>query len=157
MERQQFLRCLAGLEHAPSGKMSFGKHLWQDEDRGIFIPLSQRPIGFVFQESRLFPHLTVKANLLYGWKRTPKSARRVTLDQVIQVLDLQPLLERYPARLSGGEQQRVSIGRALLTSPQLLLMDEPLSSLDAQRKEEILPFIQRLESEFHIPNRLRQP
>lgn len=145
------LRCLAGLERASTGSMSLGKHLWQDENQGIFIPLSQRPIGYVFQEPRLFPHLNVRSNLQYGWKRTLGSARRITLDQVVHVLNIEKLLERHPPSLSGGEQQRVAIGRALLTSPKLLLMDEPLSSLDQQRKREILPFIQRLESEFHIP------
>lgn len=146
-----FLRCLAGLERASTGSMSLGKACWQDESHKIFIPLSQRPIGYVFQEPRLFPHLHVKANLLYGWKRTTKSARHITLDHVIHVLDIERLLTRRPSSLSGGEQQRVAIGRALLTSPKLLLMDEPFSSLDLQRKREILPFIHKLDSEFHIP------
>ncbi len=146
-----FLRCLAGLERASTGSMALGKHRWQDESQGVFVPLSQRPIGYVFQEPRLFPHLNVRANLQYGWKRTAESVRRITLDQVVQVLDIERLLERRPTSLSGGEQQRVAIGRALLTSPKLLLMDEPLSSLDLQRKREILPFIQRLDAEFHIP------
>jgi molybdate transport system ATP-binding protein len=146
-----FLRCLAGLERAPTGVMSLGKYRWQNESQGRFLPLSQRPIGYVFQEPRLFPHLNVRANLQYGWKRTSASARRITLDQVVQVLAIERLLDRRPSSLSGGEQQRVAIGRALLTSPELLLMDEPLSSLDIQRKREILPFINRLDSEFHIP------
>ena len=146
-----FLRCLAGLERASAGSMAVDGQVWQDEKQGIFVSLSQRPIGYVFQEPRLFPHLNVHANLQYGWKRTVKAERHITIDQVVQVLDIEKLLERRPISLSGGEQQRVAIGRALLTSPQLLLMDEPLSSLDLQRKREILPFIQRLESEFHIP------
>ncbi len=145
------LRCLAGLERSPTGWMALHHHIWQDESQQIFVPLSERPIGYVFQEPRLFPHLNVLANLQYGWKRTSESARRITLDQVVQVLDIERLLDRRPSSLSGGEQQRIAIGRALLTSPQLLLMDEPLSSLDLQRKREILPFIQRLDSEFHIP------
>ncbi len=145
------LRCLAGLEHASSGTMTLGDDTWQDESRNIFVPLPQRSLGYVFQESRLFPHLNVRANLHYGWKRIAEASRRITFEQVVHVLGLEPLLERRPASLSGGEQQRVAIGRALLTSPKLLLMDEPLSSLDAQRKREILPFIQRLETEFHIP------
>ena len=145
------LRCLAGLERAPIGSMSFGAHCWQDENQKVFVPLSQRPIGYVFQEPRLFPHLTVKGNLLYGWKRIGESVRRITFAQVVEVLGIEHLLERRPSLLSGGEQQRIAIGRALLTSPKLLLMDEPLSSLDLQRKREILPFIQKLESEFHIP------
>ena len=145
------LRCLAGLERASSGAMTLGEDTWQDESQNIFVPLPQRSLGYVFQESRLFPHLNVRANLHYGWKRIAEASRRIILDRVVHVLGLEPLLERRPASLSGGEQQRVAIGRALLTSPKLLLMDEPLSSLDAQRKREILPFIQRLESEFHIP------
>ncbi len=145
------LRCLAGLERAPIGSMLLGKHCWQDEKQKIFVPLSQRPIGYVFQEPRLFPHLTVKGNLQYGWKRIGESVRRITFDQVVEVLGITHLLERRPSLLSGGEQQRIAIGRALLTSPRLLLMDEPLSSLDLQRKREVLPFIQKLESEFHIP------
>ena len=146
-----FLRCLAGLERAPIGAMVLNAHIWQDERQGVFVPLPQRPLGYVFQEPRLFPHLNVQANLQYGWQRTAKSERRITLEQVVHVLDIEALLERSPSALSGGEQQRVAIGRALLTSPKLLLMDEPLSSLDFHRKREILPFIQRLDTEFHIP------
>ena len=146
-----FLRCLAGLESSASGSMTLNSHIWQDDSQGIFVPLTQRSVGYVFQEPRLFPHLNVQENLQYGWKRTLESARRITLDHVVQVLDIERLLDRHPQSLSGGEQQRVSIGRALLTSPQLLLMDEPLSSLDLQRKREILPFIHKLDSEFHIP------
>ncbi|HBP88164.1 MAG TPA: molybdenum ABC transporter ATP-binding protein, partial [Nitrospiraceae bacterium] len=99
----------------------------------------------------MFPHLSVRSNLLYGWNRTPKAERRISLDQVVAILGLESLLDRRPTHLSGGEQQRVAIGRALLTSPRLLLMDEPLSSLDAQRKREIVTFIQRLDREFRIP------
>lgn len=145
------LRCLAGLERSPAGTMILGNETWQDEAQGIFLPLSRRPVGFVFQEPRLFPHLNIRSNLLYGWKRTPPDSRKITLDHVVHILDLKPLLHRYPSRLSGGEQQRVAIGRTLLTSPRLLLMDEPLSSLDMQRKREIIPFIQCLDTEFHIP------
>lgn len=145
------LRCLAGLERAPRGYLELGGDVWQDEDHGIFLPLSRRPIGYVFQEPRLFPHLRVQDNLLYGWNRTPAAARHIHIDQIIDVLDLVHLLERHPVHLSGGEQQRVAIGRALLRNPKLLLMDEPLSSLDYHRKLEILPFIQRLDSAFQVP------
>ncbi len=146
-----FLRCLAGLERSPDGFLSLGEQVWQDEPNNIFLPLSQRPVGYVFQDPRLFPHLSVRSNLLYGWKRIPRSERRISLDQVVEILGLDSLLERRPTHLSGGEQQRVAIGRALLTSPRLLLMDEPLSSLDIQRKREIMTFIQRLDKEFRIP------
>jgi molybdate transport system ATP-binding protein len=105
----------------------------------------------VFQDSRLFPHLSVRANLLYGRWFTPAAARRVALDPVVEVLGVGHLLDRRPASLSGGERQRIAIGRALLASPRLLLMDEPLASLDADRKLEILPFIERLRDEFAIP------
>ena len=146
-----FLRCLAGLERAASGSMSLNNLIWQDDSQGIFVPLTQRSVGYVFQEPRLFPHLNVRENLQYGWRRTLESARRIELDHVVQVLDIERLLDRRPQSLSGGEQQRVAIGRALLTSPTLLLMDEPLSSLDLQRKREILPFIHKMDSEFQIP------
>lgn len=146
-----FLRCLAGLIRSPTGFLAVGGNIWQNEAQGLFLPLSQRSVGYVFQEPRLFPHLNVRSNLLYGWKRTPPPERRIALEQIVTILGLDSLLERRPTHLSGGEQQRVAIGRALLTSPTLLLMDEPLSSLDAQRKREIIPFIRRLERDLQIP------
>ena len=149
--KTSLLRCMAGLERSPTGSMTLDTYTWQNENQGVFVPVSRRPIGYVFQEPRLFPHLTVQANLDYGWKRTAKSAQQISRDQVIQVLDIERLLDRRPSSLSGGEQQRVSIARALLTSPKVLLMDEPLSSLDIQRKREILPFIKKLNAEFLIP------
>ncbi|VAX32959.1 Molybdenum ABC transporter ATP-binding protein ModC [hydrothermal vent metagenome] len=145
------LRCLAGLERSPSGCMQFGDTVWQDENRGIFKPVNERPIGLVFQEPRLFPHMNVRSNLLYGFKRIPENIRRIVLDDVVEVLNIAHLLDRQPGFLSGGEGQRVAIGRALLTSPKLLLMDEPLASLDHQRKQEILPYIRRLQSRWNIP------
>lgn len=145
------LRCLAGLERAPHGFMQFGEEVWQDEARRRWLPLYERPIGYVFQEPRLFPHYNVHANLLYGYHRIPPEARRITPEQVISILGIGHLLERRTHKLSGGEQQRVAIGRALLTSPKLLLLDEPLASLDIQRKQELLPFIRRLHQELHIP------
>ncbi len=145
------LRCLAGLERSPSGRLQFGETIWQDEARGVFFQISQREIGYVFQEPRLFSHLSVRSNLEYGLKRTPHEKQRLSLGKVVDILGLEDLLERRPHGLSGGEQQRVAIGRALLTSPELLLMDEPLSSLDLKRKREILPFIHRLDTELHIP------
>ena len=145
------LRCLAGLERSGSGVMQLGDRVWQDELRGLFVPPHRRSLGYVFQEPRLFPHLTVAGNLDFGHRRTPLAERRLGWDQVIELLDLHHLLARRPARLSLGEQQRVAIGRALLASPDVLLMDEPLASLDLQRKREVLPFIRKLHDELDIP------
>ena len=145
------LRCLAGLERAPHGFMQFGEEVWQDESLGLCLPLHSRPIGYVFQEPRLFPHYDVRANLLYGYQRIPVNERRIVLEQVVEILGIGHLLNRRIHKLSGGEQQRVAIGRALLTSPKLLLLDEPLASLDIQRKQEVLPFIHRLHEHLHIP------
>ena len=145
------LRCLAGLERSPTGFMRVGDDVWQDESRHRYEPISRRRIGYVFQEPRLFPHLSVRSNLTYGFNRTPVPDRRLSVEQVVDVLGIAHLLDRRPHKLSGGEQQRVAIGRALLTSPKLLLLDEPLSSLDSQRKREIMPFIQGLYKELNIP------
>ena len=145
------LRCIAGLTRVPSGFLQFDEAVWQDDAHGIFLPVERRHVGVVFQEARLFPHLTVTQNLKYGMKRSHLSRRRIAFDQVSELLELEPLFQRGVSHLSGGEQQRVAIGRALLTSPQLLLMDEPLVSLDQQRKKEIIPFIQRLTRELSIP------
>ena len=146
-----FLRCMAGLERSSRGVIRFGDVVWQDEARRIFLPVVKRPIGYVFQEPRLFPHLSVRANLMYGFKRIPRKQRRLSVEGIVEILDLHGLLTRRPHHLSGGEQQRVAIGRALLTSPALLLMDEPLSSLDMTRKNEILPFLQRLNQDLRVP------
>jgi molybdate transport system ATP-binding protein len=143
------LRCLAGLERAPAGYLKLAGQVWQDE--GIFLPIQKRKIGLVFQEARLFPHLNIEENLLYGYQRTIPAERNLHLDEVLPLLDLKALLKRNPEKLSGGERQRVAIGRALLTSPKLLLMDEPLASLDMQRKAEIIPFIKRIEDQFKTP------
>lgn len=145
------LRCLAGLERSPTGFMKFGDTVWQDESQNIFLPVHRRPIGMVFQEARLFPHLSVRDNLNYGYRRIAPEHRKITFDQVVELMDLEPLLDRRTPGLSGGEQQRVAIGRALLTSPRLLLMDEPLANLDAERKQDILPFLIRLRKEMRLP------
>jgi molybdate transport system ATP-binding protein len=147
--KSTLLRCLSGLEKAPSGYLKLADQVWQDEE--IFVPVHKRKIGLVFQESRLFPHLNIQENLLYGYQRTQPNERNLHLAEVVQVLGLAELLKRSPYKLSGGERQRVAIGRALLTSPKLLLMDEPLASLDMQRKAEIIPFIKKIEDEFKTP------
>lgn len=143
------LRCIAGLEQAPGGRVVFDGEPWQDGSR--FVPTHARRLGYVFQEASLFPHLTARDNLRYGWKRTPPAERRIGEDEVVALLDLAPLLQRHPDRLSGGERQRVALGRALLTSPRLLLLDEPLSALDRARKREILPYLERLRDELDVP------
>jgi len=143
------LRCIAGLELA-HGKLQVKGETWQDEN--IFVPTHKRPLGYVFQEASLFPHLSVRANLEYGLKRTPQAERQVPLEQVVEWLGLSRLIDRGdPAKLSGGERQRIAIGRALLTSPRILLMDEPLSALDTSSKQEILPYLERLHRELDIP------
>lgn len=143
------LRCIAGLERAREGRLEFDGEVWQDG--GKFLPTHRRPLGYVFQEANLFAHLSVRANLEYGLKRVAASERRVEWDRAIELLGIGHLLERKPDRLSGGERQRVAIARALLTSPRLLLMDEPLAALDQGRKDEILPYLEHLHDELEIP------
>lgn len=143
------LRCIAGLERATTGLLSFKGEIWQDER--TFVPVHQRPLGYVFQEASLFPHLNVLDNLRYGQKRIPAAERRVSLEQAIELLGIARLLERRPDRLSGGERQRAAIARALAVSPRILLMDEPLAALDLARKQEILPYLERLHDELEIP------
>lgn len=145
------LRCIAGLEQAPEGRLVVNGQVWQDTANNLFVPPHQRPLGYVFQEPSLFPHLSVRRNLEYGLRRVPKEQRRVDWDLVMELLGIGQLLERLPIRLSGGERQRVGIARALLTSPRLLLMDEPLAALDIKRKNEILPYLERLHAELDIP------
>jgi molybdate transport system ATP-binding protein len=137
------LRGIAGLSRA-KGRVLMGGQVWQDDARGVWLPVHQRPLGMVFQEASLFAHLDVKANLLYGFKRTPPELRRVTLDDAVSLLAIGHLLQRKPEGLSGGERQRVAMARALLTSPQWLLMDEPLSALDVARKAEVLPYLEAM-------------
>jgi len=143
------LRCIAGLEHAPGGRLSFNGEVWQDH--GYFLPTHKRPIGYVFQEANLFPHLTVQRNMAYGMRRVAADQRHIGWDEVIDLLGIGALLQRYLDQLSGGERQRVALARALLTSPQLLLLDEPLSALDMARKQEVLPYFERLRDELDIP------
>jgi len=143
------LRCIAGLERAP-GELHVNGSVWQDEQ--TFVPVHQRALGYVFQEASLFPHLSVRANLEYGYQRIAPALRKVKPEQVIEWLGLSHLVDRRDANsLSGGERQRVAIGRALLVSPEILLMDEPLSALDTRSKQEILPYLERLHRELDIP------
>jgi molybdate transport system ATP-binding protein len=149
--KTSLVNVIAGLLRPDRGRVVAEGQVLIDTERGVFVPPHRRRIGYVFQEARLFPHLTVRQNLLYGRWFTPKAARREKLDHVVELLGLGALTDRRPAGLSGGEKQRVAVGRALLTSPRLLLMDEPLASLDAARKDEILPYIERLRDEVGIP------
>ena len=145
------LRSIAGLERAPGGYLAVNGDVWQDETKGFFKPVHQRSLGYVFQAANLFAHLSVQGNLDFGLRRIPVSGRKVSLDQVVELLGIGKLLGRQPGTLSGGESQRVAITRALATSPQLLLMDEPLAALDVQRKAEVLPYLERLHTELDIP------
>lgn len=145
------LRCIAGIARAPDGYIALDAKCWQDEARRWFVPAHERACGYVFQEASLFPHLSVRRNLEYGWKRVPSSERRVVFEHAVELLGIGPLLARLPPNLSGGERQRVAIARALLASPRLLLMDEPLASIDAARKSEILYYIERLRDELGVP------
>lgn len=145
------LRAIAGLERAPNGYVALGDEVWQDEARKAFVPTHRRALGVVFQEASLFPHLSVRGNLEFGLKRVAGADRRFELGPVTGMLGIEKLLERKPASLSGGERQRVAIARALLSSPRLLLMDEPLAALDLKRKQEILPYLERMHDELSIP------
>jgi len=145
------LRCIAGLERAEQGFVQINDEVWQDSQNKRFVPPHKRALGYVFQEASLFPHLSVLGNLEFGWRRIPRSQRRVDMAHATELLGIGHLLDRHPQHLSGGERQRVGIARALLTSPRLLLMDEPLAALDSQRKSEILPYLERLHDELEIP------
>ena len=172
------LRCIAGLETQGQGWLDFKGEVWQDSGRGLFVPTHRRPLGYVFQEPSLFPHLSVRGNVDYGRRRALRTRRSLpsglkglfhpfsraeqdpgsgldappfALDQVIDLLGIGHLLDRKPDRLSGGERQRVAIARALAAQPRLLLMDEPLAALDHPRKAEILPYLERLHDELAIP------
>lgn len=144
------LRAMAGLERA-QGRVVVNGQVWQDDATRQWRPTHQRALGYVFQEASLFAHLSARGNLQYGLQRTPAARRKVQLEQAVELLGIGHLLERSPASLSGGERQRIAIARALATSPQLLLMDEPLSALDAQRKAEVLPYLERLQRSLDIP------
>jgi molybdate transport system ATP-binding protein len=149
--KTSLLNIIAGIAHPDQGSIVLNGRTLVDTSRGIFVPKHRRRFGYVFQEARLFPHLTVRQNLLYGQWFTPHPERTIGVEQVLHLLNIQHLLDRRPGALSGGEKQRIAIGRALLTSPHLLLMDEPLASLDESLKEEILPFIERLRDEAQVP------
>jgi molybdate transport system ATP-binding protein len=148
--KTSLLRCVAGLERGHNARVHVGGHVWQDDSQKIFLPTWKRALGYVFQEASLFEHLTVQRNLEYGLLRD-RSALRISLNESIELLGIGHLLQRRSHELSGGERQRVAIARALASQPQLLLMDEPLAALDHARRLDILPWLQRLRDELHIP------
>ncbi len=148
--KSTIVETIAGAKPTAVGRIAINGQVFQDSARGVFLPIERRRVGFVFQDARLFPHLSVETNLLYGFRRA-KRERFIWPHEAIELLGLGDLLKRRPHRLSGGERQRVAIGRAILSQPALLLMDEPLSSLDPPRKAELLPYIERLRDGVAVP------
>jgi molybdate transport system ATP-binding protein len=147
--KTSLLRAIAGLDTVDEGFLKINDDIWHDQERNL-AP-HERPMGFVFQEPSLFLHLSVRRNLEYGFKRIPVAQRRIKFDDAVQLLGLTALLDRNPGRLSGGERQRVAIARALLTSPRLLMLDEPVTALDTPSKAEILNHLQRIQTEYDMP------
>lgn len=145
------LHSIAGLVTPQAGWIKIKNQTWFDQVQKINLSTQQRRIGLVFQDAQLFPHKNVRQNLLFGFKHIQPQQRQFEVDYIIELLKLEHLIERMPIKLSGGEKQRVALGRALLYSPQLLLLDEPLSALDAAHKAEIIPFFQRVKQELGIP------
>ena len=149
--KTSLVNMIAGLVTPDRGRIVLDDTVLFDAAARINVPTHQRRVGYVFQEGRLFPHMTVARNLDYGRRMNGLAADPAEAERVIDMLDIRPLLERRPGKLSGGERQRVAIGRALLMRPRLLLLDEPLASLDARRKSEILPYLERLRDEVRVP------
>lgn len=149
--KTSILRCVAGLVRGKNCVVRIAGETWQDDATGIFLPTWQRSLGYVFQEASLFEHLTVAGNLAYGVRRTAKGTGTKALDEAIELLGIGALLPRRPQALSGGERQRVAIARAIATRPRLLLLDEPLASLDQARRRDILPWLERIRDELKTP------
>ena len=149
--KSTLLALLAGVVQPDRGRITFGDETLCDTAQGRFVPPWRRHFALVFQDGQLFPHLTVRDNLLYGHARRAPSARRYTLADAVELLAIGALLDRRPRQLSGGERQRVALGRALLSAPRLLLLDEPLAALDADLKGQILPYLERLKREAGLP------
>lgn len=145
------LNAIAGLLRPQSGRIVVAGEVLFDSAQGVNLPPEKRGAGYVFQDARLFPHRKVSANLAYGEKLAPPDRRWITVDEVVKLLEIGHLLDRLPATLSGGETRRVAIGRALLSAPRFLLLDEPLASLDESRAETLLSLIERLRDELDLP------
>ncbi len=149
--KTSLLDLIAGLRRPRSAFIQLDDELLTDTARGISVATRHRGIGYVPQDLALFPHLSVHQNLLYGFKSHPQAAQPLPFDRVVEILEIQPLVRRGVTALSGGEKQRVALARALLASPRLLLLDEPLASLDLDLKARIIPYLARIRDEFHIP------
>jgi len=145
--KTSLINAIGGLTKPDSGRITLNGRILSDTQNNIFLPPEKRRVGYVFQDARLFPHYRVKGNLQYGMA----PAMRGQFDAIVRLLGIGPLLDRFPLTLSGGEKQRVAIGRALLTAPEILLMDEPLAALDIPRKRELMPYLERLAQEVSIP------
>lgn len=145
------LRAIAGLDRHPGGYLEVNGVVWQDDAAKLFVPTHRRALGYVLQEASLFAHLTVRGNLAFASKRARAADGELVMAQMLALLGIEHLLERRTSDLSGGERQRVAIARALLTKPQLLLLDEPLASLDGKRKEEVLPYLERIHADLDVP------
>jgi len=150
--KTSLLRCVAGLERAREARVCIDGQCWQDDAQGIFVPPWQRAMGYVFQEASLFEHLDVRGNLRYALRRSGAPGDESALDEAVDLLGIRGLLARRTTNLSGGERQRVAMARALATRPRLLLLDEPLASLDQARRQDILPWLERLRDELRIPS-----
>jgi len=149
--KSTLVNLISGLLAPDAGDIRLGDEVLTDTRRGVAVPVERRRIGYVFQEARLFPHLTVAGNLRYGERRASSTSAFIGFDEVVSLLGLAALLARKPRQLSGGERQRVSLGRALLSQPRLLLLDEPLASLDVARREEVLPYLELLRDRLLVP------
>jgi molybdate transport system ATP-binding protein len=149
--KTSLVNMIAGLIRPDRGRIEVDGQVLFDSANGVDVPVQERRVGYVFQEGRLFPHLSVRSNLLYGHDLAPQAERYVQLDHIVQLLGLGDVLARRPGDLSGGEKQRVAIGRALLANPRVLLLDEPLASLDAHRRDEVMQYIELMRDEMRIP------